>query len=487
MAEKVTKVIKVIKDVEVVRSGTQIIIPQEMSIPDAIEWLKKKAAAEEQLMSVNIPIPCYPFDGFVAFQKAIKEVYGFAKYSPIDRGWFGVEPPSFISIPISDTERIDCPQGTIRLPGLQDHLVLNYGNDNGKPALRITGSIQQKHMHKVRELARLTQQYVDRESIYKGKALTLGLRKEHRNPGLSVQSVLSIPPVFMKQTSMTEDDIILNRAIEAQVRSLVWAPIEKTQQCRKSSVPLKRGVLLEGEYGTGKTLLVNITSRKCTENGWTFIYLADCDLLATAIEMAAWYQPAVIFCEDIDAIAGTADRTDPVNSILNVIDGIDKSREIIVILTTNHVETINRALLRPGRLDAIISFRAPDAEASDRLMRHYAKTSTGCLIDPREDISAAAEVIKGAPASMIQEVVERSKLAAISRSGDASQLTGDDLLVAANAMQSHLVLLKGQEPETNMSVAIKAASAFGKGFSAGIFEGMDGRNLPSFKSAGTLE
>jgi SpoVK/Ycf46/Vps4 family AAA+-type ATPase len=65
-------------------------------------------------------------------------------------------------------------------------------------------------------------------------------------------------------------------------------------------VPLKRGVLLEGPYGTGKTLTAFVTAKKCVENGWTFIMLDRVAALKEALTFARMYAPAVVFAEDID-------------------------------------------------------------------------------------------------------------------------------------------------------------------------------------------
>jgi transitional endoplasmic reticulum ATPase len=59
---------------------------------------------------------------------------------------------------------------------------------------------------------------------------------------------------------------------------------------------------------------------------------------------------------------------------LNEIDGVEsKGKELITILTSNHAENINQAMLRPGRLDAVLSIQAPDAFAAEKLIRLYAR------------------------------------------------------------------------------------------------------------------
>src|SRR5690606_20126549 len=111
------------------------------------------------------------------------------------------------------------------------------------------------------------------------------------------------------------------------------------------------------------------------QNGITYLYVPRADELKDAIEFAKLYQnPAsVVFCEDIDRVT-KGERSVAMDDILNIIDGIDtKTANIMVVLTTNHMDNINPAMLRPGRLDAVIPVTPPDAKAVERLIRVYAK------------------------------------------------------------------------------------------------------------------
>jgi transitional endoplasmic reticulum ATPase len=152
------------------------------------------------------------------------------------------------------------------------------------------------------------------------------------------------------------------------------------------------------------------------------------------------------------------------NDILNTIDGVDMKRaEQIVVLTTNHVDRINRAMLRPGRLDAVISVLPPDAQAVTQLMRHYAR---GLLNDATdESLQSAAKLLEGQIPSIVREVVERSKLAAVFRVGKGGDVTlvGEDLTVAAKGMLAHMKLL--EEPKVDdRSDMEKAAALLVTGF-----------------------
>jgi transitional endoplasmic reticulum ATPase len=207
-----------------------------------------------------------------------------------------------------------------------------------------------------------------------------------------------------------------------------------TDACRKLKVPLKRGVLLEGRYGTGKTLVARDLARICEANNWTFILLDKVQGLRVALEFANRYAPAVVFAEDIDRIM--TDRDEAANDLVNVIDGvISKRAEIMTVLTTNFVEKLNPVILRPGRLDAVISLKAPSDEAVQRLLRVYA----GKLLAADADLTQAGKELSGQIPASIRECVERAKLGMIGR-GD-KHLSDLDLVTAAKTMKNHLELL----------------------------------------------
>jgi transitional endoplasmic reticulum ATPase len=199
--------------------------------------------------------------------------------------------------------------------------------------------------------------------------------------------------------------------------------------------------LLEGPYGTGKTLAATVTAKKCEANGWTFITVGRVTALEGALQFAVAYQPCVVFVEDIDReMAG--ERTAQMDDILNKIDGIiSKGAEIMVVLTSNAAENINRAMLRPGRLDAVLHIGPPDADAVQKLLRVYGRK----LIKPGEDLTQAGLALAGRIPAVIREVVERSKLYAIGRAPGADfYLTDMDIVRSAAGMAHHLELLEGK-------------------------------------------
>jgi transitional endoplasmic reticulum ATPase len=224
---------------------------------------------------------------------------------------------------------------------------------------------------------------------------------------------------------------------------------------------------LGGDYGTGKTLAAMVAARVAQDNGITYIYTPRASELGDAIAFAKQYQsPAcVVFCEDIDRSV-TGERTVAMDDILNILDGIDtKSENIITVLTTNHLKNVNRAMLRPGRLDAIIDIEKPDAASAEKLVRFYGKLS----IDSQEDLSAVGQVLAHQIPAVIEEAVKRAKLfqlALIEPGSAVEHISAEALEQSATTMKLQIDLLS--EP------AVEAAPTLDTAFQGAVRSALNG-------------
>jgi SpoVK/Ycf46/Vps4 family AAA+-type ATPase len=138
--------------------------------------------------------------------------------------------------------------------------------------------------------------------------------------------------------------------------------------------------------------------------------------------------------------------------LLNVVDGIEskaKDQGLMVVLTTNNINAINTAFIRPGRMDAIIEIMPPDAQACVRIVRKYA-TEGGCVMTGSDaDVVEAIKVLVGANAAFFRVVVEMAKLSAISQAVPTQPvvISPADLKVAADSMLMHARLLNPRHGE----------------------------------------
>ena len=303
-----------------------------------------------------------------------------------------------------------------------------------RPVFLIHGKVKRKDQYVILELVKEARKILKEEFIYKGKAISL---KVHEDGSLHMDD----PPSYMDLEGVNMSDLVLNQDVDDQIKTNLFTPILNTQECRDLKIPLKRGVLLVGEYGTGKTLTARVTAKLAQDNGWTFVNLDNVKGLEHALRFANRYSPAVVFAEDIDRIL--EERDDAANDLINTIDGIiSKNAEVLTVLTTNHAERIAPVMLRPGRLDAIIPIDPPDERTAIKLVQAYA----GISLPNTENLDQVGISLKGMIPATIREVVERSKLGMIGRKAKA--IAAHDLVVAARGMAAHMELVnrKPNEP-----------------------------------------
>jgi transitional endoplasmic reticulum ATPase len=428
-------------DVSFVRRGKEIILPEEMDIPQAIGWLQRKDKEDNRIVAVNERLDgIYPLDGAIALGKALRNLFGWVS-NEATPGFWGDTPPTMVSVPTGpnpSTDVVQVPWSRFTVPNISGWLQPSIVPKVNYPTFVVTGEVKYKDMVKVKALLDEVRRIVAEESIYRGKAIKVDF--SYIRDGAQFDISLNAPK-FIGVGGYTRESLILPKKTERLVDVNLLSFLERKEQMREARIPLKRGVLLYGPFGTGKTLTANVAANLATKNGWTFIYLDDVRDLAMALRFAKQYQPAVVFSEDIDRdVAG--ERTSEMDDVLNTIDGIElKNTEIFTVLTSNDVSVINPAMLRPGRLDAIIEIPAHDSESAIRLVKLYG----GEFLDLQTNFEPVGKALAGMIPASIREVVERSKAAAVIDLGSSDiqgRVSDKHLLVSAESMREHLSLLK---------------------------------------------
>jgi ATP-dependent 26S proteasome regulatory subunit len=255
----------------------------------------------------------------------------------------------------------------------------------------------------------------------------------------------NLTPRFIEMSTLTDCKPIFSKAIENSIRVNIHNPIKYSARCRKRGASLKKGVILGGPYGTGKTLEAFETANICLQNGWTFLYLQDVRDLDLAIGFAKLYQPCVLFAEDIDK-ATSGQRSSEMDRLLNTIDGVESKgkQELMIVLTTNHLEVVNRAFLRPGRIDCVINVMPPDKEACLRIMKMYIADG-GCKVEGSdEEFMEAIKCLVGANAAFFRNTIEQAKLSAIEAMTDDDSdivIRPADVQAVAEGMVAHARLI----------------------------------------------
>ncbi|MFC4988911.1 MULTISPECIES: proteasome-activating nucleotidase Pan1 [Saliphagus] len=192
-----------------------------------------------------------------------------------------------------------------------------------------------------------------------------------------------------------------------EVRETVEMPLEKPDMFRDVGIDPPSGVLLYGPPGTGKTMLAKAVANQTDA---TFIKMAGSELVHKFIgegaklvrdlfEVAREHEPAVIFIDEIDAIAAT--RTESKTSgdaevqrtmmqLLSEMDGFEDRGEIRIIAATNRFDMLDRAILRPGRFDRLIEVPKPDEEGRELIFEIHTRDMN--VADDVEFAVLAAEV-----------------------------------------------------------------------------------------------
>ena len=429
---------KAVHVADVVRHGECLTIPEKMKLEDAMILIKRRMKYEEEDVRVTREFNVFPWDGAYALNKALAARYGWAA-AEATPGFFGDNPPQMITVKTGVNSNVKVPWGRFSLPQVEGYVDTGVSRQEGRIVFRLSALVKRKDEATIELLYDTVEDLLKHESIYMGKAIKIRFRD-------SDGDLLDMPePEFMNLDGISRKSLVYSQSVQDLIEVNLFTPIERVQDCIANGIPVKRGVLLGGPYGTGKTMAATVAAKLATEQGVTYVYVPRSDELADAIQFAKQYseKACVVFCEDIDrAVSG--ERSIQMDDILNILDGIDTKRSrIITVLTTNHLENINPAMLRPGRLDAIINVTAPDVAAVEKLIRLYGAET----IADTEDLSAAATILEGTIPAVIAEVVKRAKLYQLQLQPIGTKvehISGAAVRIAALTMQEQRTLLEEQ-------------------------------------------
>jgi cell division protease FtsH len=232
---------------------------------------------------------------------------------------------------------------------------------------------------------------------------------------------------FLDRPSVQRDQVILPAQLLDGIEHQVLSIARYERQLLASGQHLKRGVLLHGPPGTGKTHTVRYLLGQLP--GVTVVVLSGAALgmIAAACSIARTLQPSAVIIEDVDLIA--EERTPRMGQhpllfqLLNEMDGLAEDADVTFLLTTNRADLLERALTqRPGRVDHAALLPLPDAEARGQLIRLYQGSLQLDLTDPGAVITRT----EGVTASFIKELLRRAALLAAESAGQVTSDAGHD-------------------------------------------------------------
>ncbi|CCH46112.1 26S protease regulatory subunit [Wickerhamomyces ciferrii] len=213
-----------------------------------------------------------------------------------------------------------------------------------------------------------------------------------------------------------------------EIREAVELPLTQGDLYKQIGIDPPRGVLLYGPPGTGKTMLVKAVANGSTAsfirvNGSEFVqkYLGEGPrMVRDVFRLARENSPSIIFIDEIDAIATKrfdaqtgADREVQriLLELLNQMDGFDQSSSVKVIMATNRADTLDPALLRPGRLDRKIEFPSLRDRRERRLI--FSTIAGNMSLSPEVDLDSL--IIRNDPLSgaIIAAIMQEAGLRAV--------------------------------------------------------------------------
>ena len=253
--------------------------------------------------------------------------------------------------------------------------------------------------------------FVDKDQLEPGTTVlihnkslgVIGLLQDEVDPLVSVMKVDKAPLESYADIGGLEAQI-------QEIKESVELPLTHPELYEEVGVKPPKGVILYGAPGTGKTLLAKAVANSTAA---TFLRVVGSELIQKysgegpklvreLFRVANENAPSIVFIDEIDAIGtkryashsgGEKEIQRTMLELLNQLDGFDARADVKVILATNRIETLDPALIRPGRIDRKIEFPVPDIKTKRRIFQiHTGKMSLADDVMLEEFVMAKDEL-----------------------------------------------------------------------------------------------
>ena len=350
---------------------------------------------------------------------------------------------------------VDLPSGPDRTLACLRQGLLLVEDPRGRAVLLVKGPDPQQGEGLSVEVAGLpteqAQQLLDelaalqsRLNVYRGQVLEL-----QAGP-------MGVDVVFPRLPRTERSDVVLPEEVLRRVERHSLDMAARREQLRAAGQHLKRGLLLHGPPGTGKTHTVRYLVQAL--EGTTVLLLSGRSLhmVGSVTGLARDLQPAAVVLEDVDLVAEDREYgpgpAPVLFELLDAMDGAAQDADLLFLLTTNRADLLEPALAaRPGRVDVAVEIGLPDASARLRLLEVYSRGVPLELTD--DDRAEAVTRMEGVTASFVKELLRRAVLEALTETpGDLRVVTGehlrralDDLLDSTQSVTRALLGVPGDQ------------------------------------------
>jgi AAA+ superfamily predicted ATPase len=248
---------------------------------------------------------------------------------------------------------------------------------------------------------------VSRVNIYRGRILSVsppqgGIEGMRGATGLKFHSVPEV----------ARDQIILPEGLLQRIERQTVAVGQYSEALKRAKRKLKRGILLHGKPGTGKTLTAMYLASAMKDRTVLVLTGRGLGLIESSAKLARWLAPSMVLIEDVDLIAEERSMSGAcvqpmLFELLNQMDGLADDCDVLFVLTTNRPEILEPALAsRPGRVDQAYEIPLPDSECRRRLFDLYFDG----LGNEVRNLDTFIKRTSGASAAFIAELVRKAAL-----------------------------------------------------------------------------
>ena len=263
--------------------------------------------------------------------------------------------------------------------------------------------------------------------------------------------------VYVKSTTGIKFKDVAGEEEAKELLAEIVDYLHKPERYKEIGASMPKGALLVGPPGTGKTLLAKAVAGEANVpffsiSGSEFVEMfvgMGAAKVRDLFKQAAEKAPCIVFIDEIDAIGkkresgqfggGNDEREQTLNQLLTEMDGFDGSKGVVILAATNRPESLDPALLRPGRFDRRIPVELPDLQGRVEILKVHAKK---IKIAPNVDFQAIARTAAGASGAELANIVNEAALRAV-RMGRKSA-TQEDM------MESVEVVIAGYQKKSRV-------------------------------------